>query len=140
MESDQEIRDPSDLRKWRTELPNMVDDADMDVYCFRLYVHYKRVGTCRESIATTARKCHMSQGKASQARMQLHELGWINLETYQTAKGPGYIVTVVDVWEENFAHYSTAKARKPNGPRLHHMNPCPCQGFMSRPRWVHQVK
>ena len=42
----QQLYDAGDLRKYRIELPNLYDDADLDPYEFRLLAHYKRVGTC----------------------------------------------------------------------------------------------
>ena len=106
-EGKQLISDPSDLRKYRTELPNLYDDAGLDVYEMRLLVHYKRVGKCTESIETTARKCRMAVGKASQARMSLSDKGWIRLTKVPMDKSRyRYIVQVVDRWIENFARYS----------------------------------
>lgn len=107
MSEEQVIRDPSDLRKYRTELPNLVDDSGLDVYEFRLLAHYKRVGTCTESLETTAAKCKLSEGKASEARQSLADKGWINLERVTMDAGRyRYIVTVKDRWVENFAKYS----------------------------------
>jgi hypothetical protein len=102
----QQVIDRSDLRKWRIELPNLYDDADLTVYEFRMLVHYKRVGICYEGLTTTANKCHMSLGQASAVRMSLKNKGWIKLTEIDTPNGPGYQVEVIDRWEENFAHYS----------------------------------
>ena len=99
----QHIIDHGDLRKYRIELPNLYDDAELDVYEFRLLVHYKRVGTCWESVRTTAEKCRMSVGKVSQARRSLAKKGWIVVE--EKADG-GFIIHVQDVWERNFAHFT----------------------------------
>jgi len=104
---EQVICDLSDLRKYRTELPNLYDDADMTVYEYRLLGHYKRVGICTESLETTAKKCQMSEGKASQARQSLADKGFVSLQKVQMdAMRYRYIVRVVDRWIENFARYS----------------------------------
>lgn len=104
---DQAIIDQSDLRKYRTELPNLYDDSDLDVYEFRLLAHYKRVGTCTEGLETTARKCKMSEGKASEVRQALAEKGFISLKRVSMDAGRyRFIVTVSDRWIENFARYS----------------------------------
>src|SRR5579859_800136 len=134
----QHIIDRGDLRKWRTELPNLYDDADLTVYEFRLLAHYKRVGVCNEGLATTADKCHMSTGQASETRQSLASKGWITLETINTPSGPGYQVEVVDKWEENFAHYSQRSASRhlvkpkpspPEGkPSPHENQPSPGEG------------
>jgi hypothetical protein len=106
----QEIIDPSDLRKYRIELPNLYDDADLDPYEFRLLAHYKRVGTCTEGTKTTAKKTHMSLGQVSEKRQNLHNKGFIIMQTVyldDENKTYSYRITVVDKWRENFEKYST---------------------------------
>jgi DnaD/phage-associated family protein len=106
-EPTQLIIDESDLRKYRTELPNMVDDAELDPYEFRLYVHYKRVGRCTENVETTAMKCRMSEGKVSECRQQLADKGWVRLERVPMDQSRyRFIVHVIDRWMENFATFS----------------------------------
>ena len=106
-EDAQVISDASDLRKYRTELPNLYDDADLDVYEFRLLAHYKRVGQCTEGLETTARKCHMSEGKVSQVRQSLADKGFIQLQRIEMDESRyRFVVIVVDRWVENFARYS----------------------------------
>lgn len=106
MMTEQIITDLSDLRKYRTELPNVYDDAGLDVYEYRLLGHYKRVGTCTESIKTTAEKCDMSEGKVSECRQSLHDKGFIEAVKVPVPNGFSYRVNVVDMWLENFARYS----------------------------------
>lgn len=104
---EQVIFDLSDLKKYRTELPNLYDDAELDVYEYRLLGHYKRVGICREGLPTTAKKCRMSEGQASEKRQALADKGWIKLERLEMGgKRYRYVVRVVDRWIENFARYS----------------------------------
>lgn len=107
---DQAIRDDGDLRKYRTELPNMVDD-EMDPYQYRLYGHYKRVcgangGECYESVRTTAEKTKMSNEKVISTRQWLADNGWIALDT--GTKGT-YRIAIIDRWEENFTRYFKQK-------------------------------
>jgi hypothetical protein len=108
-DQDQEIEtviDPSDLKKYRIELPNLYDDADLDPFEFRLLAHYKRVGVCTQSTATTAKMCHMSAGQVSEKRKTLAEKGWILLTSKGLKNGSfSYEITVVDKWEENFKKY-----------------------------------
>lgn len=110
MSEEQVISDPSDLRKYRTELPNLYDDSGLNLFEYRLLGHYKRVGKCTESIETTAKKCGMSEGKVSETRMSLKENGWITLERVAMDNGENgryrFVVRVVDRWIENFARYS----------------------------------
>ena len=108
--SGQHLTDNSDLRKYRVELPNMVDDI-MDPFQARLYLHYKRVcgaggGSCYESVRTTATKTQMSNEKVINAREWLAANGWIDLE--QGSKNI-YTITIVDRWVENFTRYGTVR-------------------------------
>lgn len=111
----QRIGPAPDLRKWRTEIPNIYDDADLEPLEFRLLVHYTRVGKCNESARTTARRCHMSHPTVLAGRASLAEKGWITLTPNQFG---GMDIQVVDVWEQNFAHFTAiveAKTRIASG-------------------------
>jgi hypothetical protein len=96
-----------DLRKYRTELPNLVDDMDLDPFEFRLLVHYYRVGNCWESVRTTAKRCAMSVGKVSQVRRELATKKLIDI---QGLAGGGLRITVRDIWPRNFAHFAKKKS------------------------------
>lgn len=98
-----------DLRKYRTELPNLVDDMGLGPYEFRLLVHYYRVGDCWESTRTTARKCAMSVGKVSEARRGLERRKLI--EIGDNAQGTLQI-NVVDIWPQNFQNYAERAKKK----------------------------
>ncbi len=106
-DTNQLIIDASDLRKYRTELPNLYDDSDLTVYEFRLLSHYKRVGKCTEGLPTTSKKCRMSTGQASEARQSLADKKFIRLEKVPMGGARFcYHVHVIDRWIENFARYS----------------------------------
>lgn len=131
MSDEQVISDPSDLKKYRTELPNLYDDADLDVYEHRLLCHYKRVGECTEGLETTAKKCKMSEGKVSEARQTLSDKGWITLQRVEMDKGRyRFIVRVVDHWIENFAKYSGFSAEQ-IAHQLKKASPSPREGIPS---------
>lgn len=99
----QQIEDAGDLKKYRTELPNLYDDAGMDPFTYRLLGHYKRVGKCTESVRTTAARCNMSVGQVVKSRELLaNEYKFIKVE--RTPKG--IRIAVLDVWLKNFLHYS----------------------------------
>jgi len=98
-----------DLRKYRTELPNLVDDMGLGPYEFRLLVHYYRVGNCWESTRTTARKCAMSVGKVSEARRSLERRKLI--EIGDNVQGTLQI-NVVDIWPQNFQNYAERAKKK----------------------------
>ena len=106
--ADQLIEDEGDSKKYRTELPNLYDDSDLDPFEFRLLAHYKRVGYCYESTRTTAAKCRMSVGRVVASRKALavkHKL--IDLSTDVDYGTIG--IKVMDKWRENFEHYSSLK-------------------------------
>jgi hypothetical protein len=112
--SDQMIREEGDLRKYRTELPNMTDD-DLDPFQYRLYGHYKRWcgannGTCTESVRTTAERCKMSLEKVIETRTWLNDNGWIRAK--QQANGT-YHITILDRWSENFGRYGVRNMEQP---------------------------
>jgi len=116
---DQQIIDKSDLRKWRTELPNMYDDADLDPYEFRLLVHYVRVGTCWQNTRTTAKICHMSIGQVCNKRKSLASKGFINLTHNEHGT---FTIEIVNKWHENFATYSQREQCSPHEQDVHPMN------------------
>lgn len=117
MNDKQKISDEGDLRKYRTELPNLYDDSDLTPYEFRLLAHYKRVGLCYEGTRTTAKKCRMSTGKVSECRQSLATKGFIKLEKVDKKDGTYYFnVTVKDMWAENFTRYTRSLSEHPRSP------------------------
>jgi DnaD/phage-associated family protein len=136
----QVIIDASDLRKYRTELPNLYDDSGLDVYEFRLLAHYKRVGRCTEGLPTTARICNMSMSQASETRKSLSVKKFIKLEKNPMGGGRySYIVTVLDRWIENFAKYSGSSIDEINE-QLKKGSPSPHEGSPSQSPSPHEGK
>ena len=104
----QTIIDNGDLRRYRTELPNMCDD-DLDPYQYRLYAHYKRWcgangGTVTESVRRTADACRMSATKVIETREWLSANGWITID--QNPETGIYAIQIIDRWPENFARFA----------------------------------
>jgi hypothetical protein len=104
-------------RCWRIEVPNLVDDLDLDPYAFRLYVHARRVcgargGVCYESTRTLADKCAMSVGKVSEAKRALVAVGLIRVKAGSRKDGTADEITVTDIWAQNHAHFSTLARQK----------------------------
>src|SRR5215213_8898204 len=90
------IFDEGDLKKYRTEIPNMVYDIGLTPYEGWLYGHFNRV---------------------CEARRELERRGLIKMEQ---PKGPGtsITVTIVDIWPQNMARYMTPSPREgPPSPR-----------------------
>lgn len=110
------VTDAGDLRKWRTELPNLIDDLDLSLFAYRLYGHLKRragaTGSTIEGLRAMARHCKMAVGTAAKARRELLDLELIATEEIVNDKGRFERITIIDIWQENFAHYAEKKARK----------------------------
>jgi len=146
---DEVIHDESDLRKYRTEIPNLIDDMGLDVYEARLYLHYKRVcgakgGTCWQSVRTTAKACKMSKGKVTGTRKGLERKGLIRCE--KNTETSTINITIMDIWPANFWWYSAPRegplptiaemvARcPPHGQGAHHTGQgCPPGGRKKEP-------
>lgn len=104
----------NDLRKYRTEIPNIVMDMELSLYEFKLYCHLKRVaggeGECFQSTKTMAKLCGMSYGKISESKRGLAERGLIVIHERNREQGETDVITIVDLWPQNFAHYAKSTA------------------------------
>lgn len=105
------VDEGGDLRRYRTELPNMVDDMGLSVYAFRLYVHLKRVagdkGLCWQGTKTLATACRMSEGKVSAAKQELVSAGLIAIRRPHGPTNHADEILIRNVWPQNFAAYAT---------------------------------
>lgn len=97
----------TDEKKYRTEVPNIIDDLGLDPHERALYVHYKRAcggNDCEwvESVRVTGKKTKMSFSKAGEARRGLVKRGLISL----ISKGnDGTAVRIANIWELNKVYY-----------------------------------
>lgn len=112
-----------DTRRWFMQIPNLLDDSDLDPFEYRLVSHYYRVGNCWQSIRTTADLCHMSKSEVSRARERLTKKvvagkdchgnpfaldeKWIT--TFRDAQYGTTVVRVANIWKENMAFYAKIK-------------------------------
>jgi len=107
-----QVADRGDLRKYRTEIPNSIDDMDLSVYAFRLYVHLKRVagdsGTCWQSTETLATSCKMSKAMVSKVKNELVDKGLIHIDEEKLERGgrAAHHITINDIWLENFIKFA----------------------------------
>lgn len=130
--SEDQYRDESDLKKYRTEIPNMIFDIGLTPYEVALYGHFKRVcgaepgGMCWKSVSTLSRETGMSAGRVSEARAELARRGLIHM---RQPKGPGtgVTVTIVDIWPQNMVRYSAEGNPSQYEGGLHNM-----KGYPSR--------
>ena len=112
------VTDLGSLHKYRTEMPNIIDDLELDPYEFRLYNKYKRIagdqGMCIKSNKNLAKECKMSVRKLQQVKKALGEprelLGGkplIRVTERKTKHGDPDtdLVEIVDVWADNFLYF-----------------------------------
>lgn len=108
------VVDNGDPRRFRTEIPNIVDDMDLDPYSFRLYVHLKRVagdsGQCWQSTKTLAKACRMSAGEVSKAKRVLLSQGLIQVIEKPNLRGGKafHEIHIMDVWPKNLATFASS--------------------------------
>jgi len=91
--------------EYLTLFPNIIDDAGMDPYSFRLLIHYYRCKITWEETDLTALICDMSVKQVSNKRKELEAAGFIRTEL----QGKAIMVWVVDIWEANMSHYFNQK-------------------------------
>ena len=131
--SEDQYRDESDLKKYRTEIPNMIFDIGLTPYEVALYGHFKRVcgaepgGMCWKSVSTLSKETGMSAGRVSEARAELARRGLIHM---RQPKGPGtsVTVTIVDIWPQNMVRYSAEGNPSQYEDPLHSMKGYPSRG------------
>lgn len=103
------VKDSSDYGAYFTQLYNMADD-DLDAFEYRLLGHYKRRGTCTESIETTAKFTQMDIKTVRAVRKKLEKKGYI---TVSGRTGRGLCITLVDRMAENVNRYANRKTDQP---------------------------
>jgi hypothetical protein len=119
-----EIRDISSLHKYRTEMPNIIDELDLDPYEYRLYCKYKRIagdqGMCIKSNKNLAAECSMSVRKLQQIKKSLTEprellsgKPLITITERKTVRGDPDtdLIKIIDIWPENFLFFIQKKSK-----------------------------
>lgn len=104
------ISSNDDLKKYRYETPNIIDDLDLSPHAFRIYSHYRRAcgangKPCTQSTKTIAAICSMSTGKVSEAKKELADMGLIQIVETTSKVGVQHNVTVTNIWSINFAYF-----------------------------------
>ena len=109
-----EVYDAGDLRKYRTEIPNLIFDLGLSPHALALYGHLKRTagqsGKSWKSRETLAKECNMSTGKVTEARRELEAASLITVE--QVSKRKPVEVRITDIWVRNFEHFSEKPSRQ----------------------------
>jgi len=124
------VSDDGDPRKYYAAIPNIVLTLGLNVYELALYVYLKKVagesGTCWQSTATIARELSIGSGTVSRTKALLAQpratLGGKALITVtteiQNGGNPNHAITITDIWPENMAALSRARAEKSTRSRL----------------------
>lgn len=126
MNDSHRLTDPSDLRKYRHELPNLIDDMGLSPFAYRLYGHIKRRcgasegGECYEGTRKMAEVCKMSAGMVFKAKRELEEAGLIKIVPGNAKTNTADTITIVDVWAENFRRYQTCSQDEQGIPKPVH--------------------
>lgn len=112
------VVDEGDLRKYRTETPNIVYEMGLTPHAGWLYGHIKRVagdsGVCFKGIRTLAKIARMSVGKASAAKAELEDNGLIAIKEGDRTRGEADEIRVVNVWSRNFRYFDSETVQPQN--------------------------
>mgnify|MGYP000844738917 FL=1 len=99
-------------RNYRTEIPNIIDDMNLSLPAFRLYVHLKRVagegGASWEGVRRMADACNMSIGAVRRAKLELLDADLIRIDP--GAGEQADFITIVDVWQKNTEQFGSQAA------------------------------
>ncbi len=111
------VVDEGDLRKYRTETPNMVLDMGLDPYTGWLYTHIKRIagdrGVCDGGTSYLAKVARMSRGQVSKSKGILEKRGLIRVKTHPPQSGLADEIYVSNIWRGNFEHFDGPQRSRP---------------------------
>jgi hypothetical protein len=103
-------------RKYRIELPNLIDDLSLSPFAFRLYAHIKRVagdnGACWKGTRALAKSCRISTASVVRAKKELVDAQLIAIEKVTRQGGETDQITIINVWQRNFEHYRKCFSQK----------------------------
>jgi len=115
------VCEDGDLKKYRTETPNLVYELRLTPFELSLYCYLKRVagagadGRCFRATERIAEETGMSEGMVSKAkkgllradRPGLNGKALIRVEKDDARPGrPRDLITIVDIWPENFLFFT----------------------------------
>jgi len=118
---DTHVQDGGDLKRYRTETPNLVYELRLTPFELSLYCYLKRVagagadGRCFRATERIAEETGMSEGMVSKAKRGLLRAdrpgligkALIRVEKDDARPGrPRDVITIVDIWPENFLFFA----------------------------------
>lgn len=96
-------------KRFFSQMPNLIDDADLSPVEFRVYVHFIRVcgadGVCTQGVRLLSEWCGISVGGIVKAKEKLEQKGLIKLEKIKTPNGKGHKIWLTDIWNLNAEIY-----------------------------------
>lgn len=113
--NDNPIVDRGSLRKYRTEIPNIIFTMDLSVYEFTLYCYLKKVagdqGKCFARNKALSKSTGISVRKLISCKNSLKEKGLITCTLRKTEEGDydTTIIEIIDFWPTNFAYFADKK-------------------------------
>jgi hypothetical protein len=110
MSDDNRIVDDSDLKKYRTEIPNIICDLGLTGAAQALYLQLKRTcgangGVSWKGTKALAKSLRVSTGQITSLKKQLWGAGLINIEIEISKRGYNHHITIVDIWEMNLRYF-----------------------------------
>lgn len=106
--------DQNSDRKYFTMLPNVIDDLDLSVIAFRLYVHYRRVagenGSAKIGVRALAKKFKVGNAKIIEAKTELEKHGLITVKSFPKSENKPDEIRLVNIWRRNLDHFDQPKA------------------------------
>lgn len=102
-----EVTQQSSLHKYRTELPNIIFDMDLDPYEFKAYCVLKKTagdrGSCFKSNETLCKEIGCQKPKFIEIKKSLSEKGLIKICKQRHKNGGNMpdLVTILDIWDLN---------------------------------------
>lgn len=125
---------------FRTEIPNIVFDLDLDPYEFKIYAYIKKIGGdqggCWKSKPNIAKECSISKRKVDDAVQKLSSpfdlLGGKSLITFIPRENNTSLLIINDIWRENGDKFRSESKKEGGGAPNAGGGCTPCTGGGAR--------
>lgn len=113
-----EFQDNSSLHLYRTELPNIIFELNLDVYEFKAYCVMKRIagdrGSCFKSNANLILEIGCKKTKLKEIKKSLEDIGLITITKRKNSDGGDSpdLIEIVDIWNLNMSEMSKKYKKK----------------------------
>jgi len=106
-----QLQDHSSLHKYRTEIPNIILETELDPYELAFYIHLKRIagdrGACFASNKLLSEKTKISLRKVIICKKELEKKGLIKIKKREKEDGSPdtNLIQITDLWPRNFEYF-----------------------------------